>query len=284
MYPGERLEHEGYRGMIEFIDVSYEYRTAERPVAALQGVSATLAQGELVCVLGPNGSGKSTLARLANGLFRPVRGSVIVDGIGTDDRSREWDVRSRVGLVFQNPDNQIVGTTVEEDVAFGPENLGVERGVMRERVTRALETVGLAGLEQREPHTLSGGQKQRLAIAGALALSPAYLVLDEPTAMLDLQGRTDVLEVLGTLRDRGTGIMHITHHLADAAAADRVLVLAAGAIAYDGDPSHLLGDPAILDAYGLDLPPVGRLAAALRDAGVPVPPDALTAERVVAGL
>lgn len=270
--------------MIEFIDVGYEYRTAERPVAALRGVSTTLSPGELVCVLGPNGSGKSTLARLANGLLRPGHGSVIVDGTGTDDRSREWDVRSRVGLVFQNPDNQIVGTTVEEDVAFGPENLGVEREVMRERVTRALETVGLAGLEQREPHTLSGGQKQRLAIAGALALSPAYLVLDEPTAMLDLQGRTDVLEVLGALRDRGAGIMHITHHLADAAAADRVLVLAAGSVAYDGAPSRLLGDSAMLDALGLTLPPVGRLAAALRDAGVPVPSDALTAERVVAGL
>jgi energy-coupling factor transport system ATP-binding protein len=270
--------------MIEFIDVSYEYRTAERPVAALRGVSTTLSPGELVCVLGPNGSGKSTLARLANGLLRPGHGSVIVDGIGTDDRSREWDVRSRVGLVFQNPDNQIVGTTVEEDVAFGPENLGVEREVMRERVTRALETVGLAGLEQREPHTLSGGQKQRLAIAGALALSPAYLVLDEPTAMLDLQGRTDVLEVLGTLRDQGTGIMHITHHLADAATADRVLVLAAGSVAYDGAPSRLLGDLAMLDALGLTLPPVGRLAAALRGRGVPVPSDALTAERVVTGL
>jgi len=270
--------------MIEFIDVGYEYRTAERPVAALRGVSTTLSPGELVCVLGPNGSGKSTLARLANGLLRPGHGSVIVDGIGTDDRSREWDVRSRVGLVFQNPDNQIVGTTVEEDVAFGPENLGVEREVMRERVTRALETVGLAGLEQREPHTLSGGQKQRLAIAGALALSPAYLVLDEPTAMLDLQGRTDVLEVLGALRDRGAGIMHITHHLADAAAADRVLVLAAGSVAYDGAPSRLLDDLAMLDAFGLTLPPVGRLAAALREAGAPVPSGALTAERVVAGL
>jgi energy-coupling factor transport system ATP-binding protein len=270
--------------MIEFVDIAFEYRTAGGSVPALRGVSTTLSPGELVTVLGPNGSGKSTLARLANGLLHPSGGRVIVDGIDSRDEASEWDLRSRVGLVFQNPDNQIVATTVEEDVAFGPENLGVERDSMRERVARALETVGLTGLERREPHTLSGGQKQRLAIAGALALAPAYLVLDEPTAMLDLQGRTDVLEVLARLRDGGTGIMHITHHLADAAAADRVLVLANGGVVYDGVPSHLLEDAELLVRCDLTLPPVGRLAEELRAAGVPVPPDALTAESVVNAL
>lgn len=270
--------------MIAFTDVSYEYRTSVGTVAALRAVSTSLSPGELVCVLGANGSGKSTLARLANGLMRPVSGTVEVDGIPTHDAGREWDVRSRVGLVFQNPDNQIVATTVEEDVAFGPENLGVERDEMRERVEAALRTVGLTGLETREPHTLSGGQKQRLAIAGALALAPAYLVLDEPTAMLDLQGRTDVLEVLATLRDRGTGILHITHHLADAVTADRVLVLDAGSVVYDGPPAPLLADGGMLERCGLLLPPVGVLASALREAGVPVPADALVAERVVAAL
>lgn len=270
--------------MIEFIGVTYEYRTTAGSVPALRGVSVTLSPGELVTVLGPNGSGKSTLARLANGLLHPSSGWVIVDAIDTLDEDRVWDVRSRVGLVFQNPDNQIVATTVEEDVAFGPENLGVDRRSMHERVASALATVGLAGLERREPHTLSGGQKQRLAIAGALALAPAYLVLDEPTAMLDLQGRSDVLEVLARLRDGGTGILHITHHLADAAAADRVLVLAEGAVVYDGVPSRLLADAKLLDRYALTLPPIGRLAAELRAAGVPVPPDALTAESVVTAL
>ncbi|MBW6467886.1 MAG: energy-coupling factor transporter ATPase [Coriobacteriia bacterium] len=270
--------------MIEFIDVAYEYRTAGGSVPALRGVSTTLAPGELVTVLGPNGSGKSTLARLANGLLHPSEGRVVVDTIDSTDAARVWDVRSRVGLVFQNPDNQIVATTVEEDVAFGPENLGVERESMHQRVRNALATVGLSGLEQREPHTLSGGQKQRLAIAGALALAPAYLVLDEPTAMLDLQGRADVIDVLGRLRDAGTGIMHITHHLADAAAADRVLVLTGGSVVYDGVPATLLADTRLMQRCGLTLPPVGRLAEELRAAGVDVPPDALTAESVVAAL
>lgn len=277
-------EASGVTGMIEFIDITFEYRTAGGSVPALRGVSTKLLPGELVTVLGPNGSGKSTLARLANGLLHPSGGRVIVDDIDSLDAARVWDVRSRVGLVFQNPDNQIVATTVEEDVAFGPENLGVNRPAMRERVAGALEAVGLAGLEKREPHTLSGGQKQRLAIAGALALAPAYLVLDEPTAMLDLQGRSDVLEVLARLRDSGTGIMHITHHLADAAAADRVLVLARGSVVYDGVPSRLLGDSELLGRCGLTLPPVGRLAEELRAAGVPVPADALTAESVVSAL
>lgn len=270
--------------MIEFIDVGFDYRSGERTIPALAGVSTTLSPGELVAVLGPNGSGKSTLARLANGLLHPSRGRVLVDGVDSRDADRVWEVRSRVGLVFQNPDNQIVATTVEEDVAFGPENLGTEPVVMRERVPRAIAAVGLDGLEAREPHTLSGGQKQRLAIAGALALDPAYLVLDEPTAMLDLAGRNDVLGVLSALRDRGTGIMHVTHHLADAATADRVLVLGSGSVVYDGVPSRLLGDPVMLARCELALPPIGELAAALRERGVPVPPEAFSAESVVSAL
>ena len=270
--------------MIEFTDVTFEYSSGERRVRALGGVSASLGPGELVVVFGANGSGKSTLAKLANGLLRPEAGQVLVDGMDTRDANRVWDIRSRVGLVFQNPENQIVATTVEEDVAFGPENLGVAPAAIRERVTSALATVGLTGLEQREPHTLSGGQKQRLAIAGALALDPAYLVLDEPTALLDLQGRADVLDVLSALRDRGTGILHITHQLADAATADRVLVLEAGAVAFDGSPGRLLGSPELLGRLGLALPPVGVLAAGLRSLGIAVPADALTAERVVAAL
>lgn len=270
--------------MIEFDEVTFDYGSGERRVRALRGVSTRVESGELVTVLGANGSGKSTLARLANGLLRPAEGRVLVDGLDTVDPAYVWEVRSRVGLVFQNPENQIVATTVEEDAAFGPENLGVAPPVIRERVTLALNVVGLTGLETREPHTLSGGQKQRLAIAGALALDPAYLVLDEPTALLDLQGRADVLGVLAALRDRGTGILHITHHLADTASADRVLVLAEGSVVFEGTPARLLGDAALLDTLGLVLPPIGVLAAELRSVGVDVPAEALSAESVVAAL
>ncbi len=270
--------------MIELIDVTYAYPAADGAVTALDGVSTTLAAGELVVVLGANGSGKSTLVKLADGLLRPRSGSVVVDGMDTSDPEHTWAVRSRVGLVFQNPDNQIVATTVEEDVAFGPENLGIEREEIRRRVDRAISAVGLEGLERREPHQLSGGQRQRLAIAGALALDPAYLALDEPTSMLDLQGRADVLAVLAALRERGTGILHATHQLADAASADRVLVLSDGKVAFEGPPAELLGSDDTLRGLGLTSPPIGRLAAELRTLGVSVPVEALTAERVVAAL
>ncbi|HET6497550.1 MAG TPA: ATP-binding cassette domain-containing protein, partial [Coriobacteriia bacterium] len=252
--------------MIEFLGVGYSYPAPDGPVPAVREITTAVAPGELVCVLGPNGSGKSTLARLANGLLRPSTGGVVVDGMSTDEPGRVWDVRSRVALVFQNPDNQIVATTVEDDVAFGPENLGIDRMLMRHRVASALETVGLTGLEAREPHTLSGGQKQRLAIAGALAMAPRYLVLDEPTSMLDLQGRADVLAVLATLREQGVGIIHVTHHLVDIQVADRVLVLSDGSLAYDGPPSRLLSSGDTLASLGLTLPPIGRLAASLREA------------------
>ncbi len=269
--------------MIEFAGVTFAYPSPGGDVVALRSVSLSVAPGESVAVLGANGSGKSTLALLANGLRLPREGSVLVDGMDTSDGAHVWDVRIRVGLVLQNPDNQIVATTVEEDVAFGPENLGVEPELIRERVARALETVGLGGLEGREPHHLSGGQRQRLAIAGALALEPAYLVLDEPTAMLDLQGRADVLGVLDTLRERGTGILHITHHLADAARADRVVVLDRGEVALSGTPVEVFAEES-LSSLGLAAPPIGELADALRAAGVPVPAAAYTAESVVEAL
>lgn len=270
--------------MIEFVDVGYSYRSSGGAVPALRGVSMSVAAGEMVCVLGRNGSGKSTLARLANGLLHPSSGTVTVDGIPTHEPDRVWDVRSRVGIVFQNPDNQIVATTVEDDVAFGPENLGVAPMLMRERVASALATVGLSGLESREPHTLSGGQKQRLAIAGALAMAPRYLVCDEPTSMLDLQGRIDVLSVLDVLRGQGVGIVHVTHHLADVRVADRVVVLADGSLVFDGTPAELLSDSGHLTSLGLSLPPIATFAMSLREAGLPVPPGALSAEEVVAGL
>ncbi len=267
--------------MIVLEDVTYSYADTRAP--ALAGVSVTLAAGSWTAIVGANGSGKSTLARLANGLLTPSAGRVTVDGIDTAEEDRAWDVRSRVGLVLQNPDNQIVGTVVEEDVAFGPENLGVERAELRRRVDDALAAVGLTGLERREPHLLSEGQKQRLAIAGALAMHPAALVLDEPTAMLDLDGRADVLGVLRRLQAGGTAIVHITHDLAEALHAERVIALAGGRVAFDGSPQDLLGDEGRLRALGLESPPLARMAAALRGLGHDVP-VARSAEELVEAL
>jgi energy-coupling factor transport system ATP-binding protein len=255
--------------MIEFEQVTYDYPLrGERP-PALSDVALTLADGERLAVLGPNGSGKSTLALLSNGMLRPGKGHVLVDGVDTRDERRMFDVRSTVGLVFQNPENQIVATSVEDDVAFGPENLGLPPKEIRARVTRAIEAVGLEGLEQREPHLLSGGQKQRLAIAGALALEPRHLILDEPTAMLDPTGRADVLAVLERLHARGTTILHVTHRLEEALAADRALVLSVGRVVFDGEP-RLLAERAELEEWGIALPGQLRLARLLKDQGVPL--------------
>jgi energy-coupling factor transport system ATP-binding protein len=262
--------------------VRFIYPGAERP--ALDGVSLSLEPGCAIALLGPNGSGKSTLARLMNALLLPSAGSVTVDGMHTGDDATVWAIRSRVGFVQQNPDNQIVGTVAEEDVAFGPENLGVPSEELRLRVDDALAAVGLTGLERREPHLLSEGQKQRLAIAGALALQPSYLVLDEPTAMLDGAGRSDVLDALSVLRSRGVGIVHITHHLEDVLDADRAVVLADGRIAYDGSPLELAGDPARAATLGIDVPPVVVLADALRQQGFVLSHEAVTAEAIVEAL
>lgn len=268
--------------MIEISHVSVTYPGAERP--ALDDVSLRVQPGRMLALLGPNGSGKSTLARLCNALLLPQAGTVCVDGIGTSDAATLWDVRSRVGFVQQNPENQIVGTVVEEDVAFGPENLGVPTADLRGRVDAALDAVGLTGLERREPHLLSEGQKQRLAIAGALALEPSYLVLDEPTAMLDGAGRADVLDALAGLRARGVGLVHITHHLEDVLSADEVVVLDQGRVAFTGTPGDLLAEPLRAKALGIELPPVVVLAEELRARGVPVSREAWSAEAVVEAL
>lgn len=269
--------------MLVFDYVSYRYPDAG--AVALDDASLTLEPGTVLAVAGANGSGKSTLARLCDGLLLPATGTVSVDGFDTRDEATLWDVRSRVGMVFQDPDDQIVGTVVEEDVAFGPENLGIDAEELRERVTGALAAVGLSGLERREPHLLSEGQKQRVAIAGALALRPAYLVLDEPTAMLDPAGRRSVLDLIDRLaRTDGHGVLHVSHDVAGIARADRVLVLARGRVVFSGEPERLLSDPDLLDQAGLVLPPMGRLGAALRSCGIDLSPTALDAESVTAAL
>jgi energy-coupling factor transport system ATP-binding protein len=270
--------------VISFADISYSYGSAEGARFALAGVSLDVEPGEQVAVLGANGSGKSTLARLVNGLLLPHSGVVTVDGIDTSDASRARELRERVGMVFQRPDDQIVATTVEDDVAFGPENLGLPRAEIRARVDEAITAVGLLGLERREPHLLSGGQKQRLAIAGALAMRPAYLVLDEPASMLDPAGRAEVLAIVAGLRLAGTGVMHITHDLADIADADRAVVLDGGAVVFAGTVEELERRGDLLGEWGLELPQLARLTSALRALGVPLPAKVLDPETIAGSL
>ena len=227
---------------------------------ALSGITFELRPGEYVGVVGPNGGGKSTLVRLLNGLLRPDSGRVRVSG--HDPATEPFEVRKHLGVLFQNPENGLVAPFVEDDVAFGLENLGVPRGEMRERVAQAILAVGLEGYERREPHTLSGGEKQRVALAGLLAVEPEVLVLDEPTSMLDAAGRREVLEHLEELRSRKS-VLHVTHHLEELLNADRILVLNRGEIVADVSPERLLSDPDLLRENRLILPVVPRLARAL---------------------
>lgn len=256
--------------MIRFEQVTFEYRRSNRSVRALDRVDLEVQPGECVAVLGANGSGKSTLVRLCNGLLTPSAGRVTVDGM--DTRSAHQELRARVGVVIQNPDDQIVATTVEEDVAFGPENLGLNQDELRHRVDRALGAVGLEGFEHREPHLLSGGQKQRVAIAGVLAMGSRYLVFDEPTSMLDPVGRDEALRVIRDLPARGHGVLLVTHDLSEAVSADRVIVLERGAVAFSGTPAELLGDDR-LQAWGFSVPGYLRFLQELRREGVAVDPS-----------
>jgi energy-coupling factor transport system ATP-binding protein len=238
--------------------LTFSYPGSEEP--ALSGISFELRPGEYVGLVGPNGGGKSTLVRLLNGLLRPESGSVRVSG--HDPATEPFEVRKHLGVLFQNPENGIVAPFVEDDVAFGLENLGVPREEMRARVARAIRGVGLEGYERREPHTLSGGEKQRVALAGLLAVEPEILVLDEPTSMLDAAGRREILEHLEVLHSRKT-VLHVTHHLEELLNADRVLVLNGGELVADESPERLLADPDLLRENRLILPVVPRLALAL---------------------
>jgi energy-coupling factor transport system ATP-binding protein len=255
--PGEGTHHGGSLA-VSCERVSFSYPGSAQP--ALSDVSLDLRQGEYVGVVGPNGGGKSTLVRLLNGLLKPESGRVLVSG--RDPAKEPFEVRKYLGVLFQNPENGLVAPFVEDDVAFGLENLGVPREEMRERVARAVRAVGLRGYERREPHTLSGGEKQRVALAGLLATGPEILVLDEPTSMLDAAGRREVLEYLRALRSDRT-VLHMTHHLEELLEADRILVLNGGALVADETPERLFSDPALLRENRLVLPVVPRLALEL---------------------
>ena len=263
--------------IIKIEDLSYTYENEGEP--SLRGLNLEVAQGSFVAVLGRNGSGKSTLAKLLNGILRPSAGAVFVDGIDSRDEETLLTLRSRVGLVFQNPDNQIVANVVEDDVAFAPENLGVPPEEIRSRVDGALRDVGMYDYRLHAPNLLSGGQKQRVAIAGAIAMRPKVLALDEPTAMLDPLGRREVLETLGRLRrDLGMTVILITHHMEECVAADRVVVLSRGEVALDGAPREVFSQVERLRAEGLDAPDTTALLWELNRRGFRLPLDALTVE------
>lgn len=251
----------------------------------LKGVSLDIKKGEFVAILGHNGSGKSTIAKHFNAILLPCGGSVFVEGIDTKDEDKLFDIRQRVGMVFQNPDNQIVATIVEEDVAFALENLGVEPNEMRKRVDDALKTVGMYEYREHAPHQLSGGQKQRIAIAGIIAMRPKCIVLDEPTAMLDPRGRKEVLETIRELnKQHGVTIVLITHYMDEAAKSDRIVVMDEGKIILDDVPKEVFSHVEELKAVGLDVPQVTELAYELRKNGVDIDEHIITEEECVEAL
>ena len=250
---------------IEFTKIDESGREVPGKVA-LDGISLDIDKGSFVAVVGMNGSGKSTLAKCLNGLLAPSAGRVIVDGFDTAEEEHIWDVRRRVGMVFQNPDNQIVSSIVEDDVAFGPENLGVEPKEIRRRVDEALKRVGMYEQKDKGAHMLSGGQKQRIAIAGAIAMRPECIVFDEPTAMLDPKGRASVMGIIRDLNAEGITCVLITHFMSEAEQADRVIVLKKGKVICDRTPEALFSDKEMIEKAGLEMPP----AIEIRDkAGLP---------------
>ncbi len=272
--------------MIKTINLRHSYPGPDgSEVEALEDISLTVAAGEFVAVIGANGSGKSTLAKHFNALLVPTAGECLVDGMSTTFPDNVWPIRQKVGMVFQNPDNQIVAAVVEEDVAFGPENLGMPPAEIAVRVAEALKLVGMSDYRHHGPHLLSGGQKQRIAIAGVLAMRPKCLVLDEPTAMLDPVGRNEVLATVTRLnREEGITVIYITHFMEEAVRADRVVVLAAGKVALAGRPAEVFSRVDELKALGLDAPLAADVAARLRAAGLDVPDGVITDEELAVAL
>ena len=267
------------RTMIEVSHVSYAYE--ENGPLAVQDVSLTVEEGEFTAILGRNGSGKSTLAKLLNGLYQPDAGKVLVLGMDTADEAHIWDIRQAAGMVFQNPDNQLVATMVREDVAFGLENIGVMTEEMPGRIEQALRTVGMEAFMDRAPHLLSGGQKQRVAIAGILAMRPRIIIFDEATAMLDPAGRREVFDTVERLNQEGITILWITHFMEEAARCRKIHVIDGGQIVLSGAPAEIFSDPERIRALRLDVPAMRELACALEADGIPIRPDTLQVEDMV---
>jgi energy-coupling factor transport system ATP-binding protein len=272
-------------GIIKVDNVTFAYHAdSPDPVVALADVNLEIERGQFVAIVGHNGSGKSTLAKHLNALLLPTSGDVVVDGLNTKEKDRVWDIRSRVGMVFQNPDNQLVATVVEDDIAFGAENLGVPPEEIQRRVDQAVVTMELETMRNKAPHMLSGGQKQRVAVAGILAMRSDYIVMDEPTSLLAPKARADVLKVIGILRSEGISVTLVTHFMNEATEADKVVVMDGGRIVMQGTPSEIFSRAEELRALHLDVPQVTQLAGRLAEMGLDVPSNALSVKELVDAL
>jgi len=266
--------------LIEVQDVGLTYNGAE--ASALSNVSLSIRPGESVAIAGASGSGKTTLLRLLNGLVLPTSGHVVVDDMDAADEKHVWEIRRRVGLIFQNPDNQLVSTTVEREIAFGMENLGLDRAEMRERISDVLSKLSLGSLRDRPPHHLSGGEKQRVAVAAVLAMRPTYLLLDEPTSLLDALGRREVWSIIaGLAEDASCAVVHVTQFPEEIALATRVIVLESGKLVFDGRPLDLFGSASDLESWGLKRPRAMAIADELRANGIAVPASVMTLDELV---
>lgn len=268
--------------IIEIKNLSFQYEGSSKKV--LKNLNIDIKEGEFICVLGHNGSGKSTLAKLINAQYIPTEGDILVGNMNTKDDDNLWNIREMCGMVFQNPDNQLVATIVEEDVAFGPENLGVPREELRKRVDECLELVGMSEYKRHSPALLSGGQKQRIAIAGILAMNPKCLLMDEPTAMLDPQGRKDILDTVLKLREMGKTIIHITHYMEECVNADRIIVINEGNVVLEGTPREVFSNVVQMKEIGLDVPEPTEISYLLTKSNINVRRDVLTVDELVEAL
>lgn len=268
--------------IIEIKNLSFQYEGSSKKV--LKNLNIDIKEGEFICVLGHNGSGKSTLAKLINAQYIPTEGDILVGNMNTKDDDSLWDIREMCGMVFQNPDNQLVATIVEDDVAFGPENLGVPREELRKRVDECLELVGMSEYKRHSPALLSGGQKQRIAIAGILAMNPKCLLMDEPTAMLDPQGRKDILDTVLKLREMGKTIIHITHYMEECVNADRIIVINEGDVVLEGTPREVFSNVEQMKEIGLDVPEPTEISYLLNKSNINVRADVLTVDELVEAL
>lgn len=268
--------------IIEVNGISFEYITEESKFKAIEDLSLNVTQGEFVAIIGHNGSGKSTLSKNLNAILMPTQGDIVINGLNTKEEENLWDIRQSAGMVFQNPDNQIVATVVEEDVAFGPENLGIDPKEIRERVEESLKSVGMYELKERQPHLLSGGQKQRVAIAGIIAMKPKCIIFDEATAMLDPSGRKEVMKTIKKLnKEDNITVLHITHFMEEAVEADRVIVMEKGKKFLEGTPRQVFSKIDKLREIGLDVPYMTELSNLLNKEGIDIDSDILTVDEMV---